>query len=159
MLSFTTIIRATVLLGVLALLNACAINAPVSMKFTAHLIGAKEVPPTVSNGSGILHATLNTDTNVLSWTVKYSGLTGPVTAAHFHGPAQPGQSAAPVIPLTGNLSRVINGKAILNLEQRADLLDGKLYLNLHTAAYPNGEIRGQVTRETVSSPAVQQNHY
>jgi len=101
-----------------------------------------------SDASGTVEANLNKETNVLSWTVTYSGLSGPATAGHFHGPAIAGQNAGVVIPLDGNLASPIKGTATLTAEQVADLVAGKWYLNLHTAANPKGEIRGQVTDKT-----------
>jgi hypothetical protein len=81
----------------------------------------------------------------LSWTIRFSDLSGPVTAAHFHGPAMPGENAPPVVPISGrNLASPIQGSAVLTPEQAADFLAGKWYLNLHTAAHPDGELRGQI---------------
>ncbi|HEY2978459.1 MAG TPA: CHRD domain-containing protein, partial [Burkholderiaceae bacterium] len=54
---------------------------------TTRLSGASEVPPTQSNAKGNLQATLDKNTRVMTWTLQVSGLSGPPTAAHFHGPA------------------------------------------------------------------------
>ena len=88
---------------------------------------------------------MNKDTHVLSWTVTYAGLSGPTTGGHFHGPAMAGQNAGVVVPLGGSLASPIKGMATLTAAQESDLMAGKWYLNLHTAAHPGGEIRGQVT--------------
>jgi hypothetical protein len=82
---------------------------------------------------------------MLTWTIVYSGLTGAATAAHFHGPAKPGKNAAPVVPLTGALDSPIKASATLTDAQAKDLLAGLWYINIHTAANPGGEIRGQLT--------------
>nr|WP_237357789.1 CHRD domain-containing protein [Piscinibacter gummiphilus] len=111
----------------------------------AKLTASAEVPPNPSTGSGTLEARYNTDTQVLKWKVTYTGLTGPVTAAHFHGPAAPGTNTGVVVPFSGPLASPIEGEAKLSAIQASDLLAGKWYVNLHTAAYPGGEIRGQVT--------------
>jgi hypothetical protein len=55
----------------------------------------------------------------------------------------PGENAGVVVPMTGSLTSPIRGKATLTAAQAADLMAGKWYVNLHTAANPNGEIRGQ----------------
>jgi hypothetical protein len=80
---------------------------------------------------------------MLSWTVNYSGLTGPAKAGHFHGPAPAGQNAGVALGFTGSVESPIKGSATLTAAQAADLLAGKWYVNLHTAANPGGEIRGQ----------------
>ena len=70
--------------------------------------------------------------------------TGPATGAHFHGPAMPGANAAVVVPFTGPIASPITGTATLTDAQIADLSAGRWYINIHTAANPGGEIRGQV---------------
>ncbi len=111
---------------------------------TASLFGANEVPPVSGNANGMVETSLNKQTNVLTWTVTYSGLSGPATAGHFHGPALVGTSAGVALPLIGDLTSPIKGSATLTSVQSADLMAGLWYMNLHTAANPNGEIRGQL---------------
>jgi CHRD domain len=108
------------------------------------LSGTSEVPPVVSAGAGSIELALNRQTNVLTWTVVYSGLSGPVTGAHLHGPAIAGQNAGVAIPMLGNLTSPFVGAVILSPDQVAELRAGNWYFNLHTAYYPNGEIRGQI---------------
>ena len=96
------------------------------------------------SATGTVEATFDTDTLLLSWTVSYSGLTGPAVAAHYHGPAAMGENAGVLIPLAGDLSVPITGEATLSQEVAAQLLDGLLYLNIHTGANPGGEIRGHL---------------
>ena len=114
-----------------------------STAFTAALSGGAEVPANNSAGSGTLDATLNKSTNVLSWKVTYSGLSGPATMAHFHGPALAGANAGVVVPFPSAVSPA-QGETTLTAAQVADLMAGKWYANVHTAANPGGEIRGQV---------------
>lgn len=133
------------LFATLLALGASAVAQTTSGTMTARLSGESEVPPVSNNGSGTVEAILNKQTNVLSWTVTYSGLSGPATGAHFHGPALAGQNAGVVVPMAGSLASPISGAATLTAAQAADLQAGKWYVNLHTAANPNGEIRGQVT--------------
>ena len=111
---------------------------------SARLSGANEVPPTATSASGSVEASLDKKSNELSWTVTYSGLSGPATGAHFHGPAMPGANAGVVVPLTGGMASPMKGKSTLTAAQAADLLAGKWYMNVHTTANPGGEIRGQV---------------
>ena len=80
--------------------------------------------------------------------MTYSGLTGPATAAHFHGPAAVGANAPPVVPVPATaLANPIKGDATLTDAQAADLAAGKWYFNIHTAANKGGEIRGQVMKK------------
>jgi len=75
-------------------------------------------------------------------------LTGPVVAAHFHGPAAEGANAKPQIPVkVSPLTSPIDGVATVTADQAKDLLEGKWYFNLHTSANPGGEIRGQVVKQ------------
>lgn len=114
--------------------------------FRADLSASAEVPPTSSKGTGTVTAAYDTSTKQLSYTVDYSGLTGPATAAHFHGPAAPGHNAGVAVPLQAPLDSPIKGTVTLNDAQQSDLMLGKWYLNIHTAANKGGEIRGQLAK-------------
>lgn len=113
--------------------------------FTTQLRAANEVPPNASTGSGSVDAAFNKDTNLLRWKANFSGLTGPVTGAHFHGPAAVGSNAGVVLPWPGPISSPAEGSATLTAAQAADLMAGRWYANVHTAANPGGELRGQMT--------------
>ena len=113
--------------------------------FKANMNAASEVPPNDSKGTGEVTATYNTDTKMLTWKGTYKDLSGPATAAHFHGPAEPGKNAGVAIPIVPNTSPLA-GSAELKPEQAADLMAGKWYVNVHTAANKGGEIRGQLTK-------------
>jgi len=109
---------------------------------TVSLSSRNEVPPNASGGSG--SAKVEIDGNVLKWSVSYEGMTGPVSAGHFHGPAAAGANAGVVVPFAGSMASPITGSATLTAAQLADVKAGLYYINLHTAANPGGEIRGQV---------------
>ena len=126
-----------------AVLAAGAVRAEV-LHYTATLVGGSETPPNDSKGTGSASVSLNTDSKKLEWTVKYSGLTGSATMAHFHGPAPVGKAAAVVVPFKGDLTSPTKGSATLTDAQIADLEAGRWYFNVHTAAHPGGEVRGQV---------------
>jgi hypothetical protein len=114
-------------------------------RYEASMTGAQEVPPVATTATGSADVRLNRGTSMLSWTVTYSGLSGPVTAGHIHGPAGPGQNAGVLIPFTGNLNAPpIHGEMHLTPEQVTQLSSGQWYVNLHTARNPGGEIRGQL---------------
>lgn len=103
---------------------------------------------TSSTGTGRVNCVLDLSTNVLSWHITWQGLTGAATVAHFHGPALPGQNGGVQIGL-GTTSPE-TGSAVLSASQRNDLLAGLWYVNIHTGAFPGGEIRGQVNPAAVS---------
>ena len=103
-------------------------------------------PGVTSSGKGTATASLDTNTKTLTWTVDYSGLSGPATAAHIHGPADPGANAGIAVRFTGNLASPIKGSATLTDAQIAQLEAGKWYVNIHTEANKPGEIRGQLVR-------------
>ncbi len=84
-------IRHLVIAGLLA--SAPALSYAASESFHATLKGNSEVPATSSSGTGTLDATFDPSTSVLDYTLTWSGLTGPATMAHFHGPAVPAPPA------------------------------------------------------------------
>ncbi len=106
------------------------------------LSGAHEVPPNGSAGTGTAQVELEGTT--LRWTITWSGTSGPVTAGHFHGPAAAGSNAGVVLPFKPPYTSPIRGEAQVKPEQVADIKAGLWYVNLHTAQYPAGELRGQV---------------
>jgi len=116
------------------------------VKYKADLTAAEEVPPTDTMAMGTSDITYDTDSMKLTWAISYEGLTGDATAAHFHGPAAIGANAKPVVPIDGALTSPIEGEATLTEAQAADLAAGMWYFNVHSAKYPDGEIRGQVIK-------------
>ena len=130
--------------AVAIILSAGAAQAEI-VHFSAKLTGADEVPANASQGKGELSAELETVEKVLVYRASYSGLSGPATMAHFHGPAAPGGNGPPVV-VVKDASSPLSGTAILTTAQEADLLAGKWYFNVHTQANGGGEIRGQVKR-------------
>jgi hypothetical protein len=120
-----------------------------TIKMEAKLDAAQQVPPNDSKGTGTAQISFDTETKKLDWTVEYSGLTGPAVAGHLHGPAEPGQNAGVAVPFSGDLASPIKGSATLTDAQAADLQAGKYYVNIHTAANKDGEIRGQVVKSAM----------
>ena len=134
-------------LSALAVSTAFLLASPAMaevVKYKATLDGSQQSPPVTTKGKGTATLTFDTTKKKLSWNVKYSGLSGPATAAHIHGPAAMGANAAPVIPFKGKLKSPIKGSAELTDAQAADLAAGNYYVNVHTAANKDGEIRGQI---------------
>lgn len=129
---------------------ALTVGAPANaamMSFKADMTGTQETPAVESTGKGAVEASYDDATKKLTWTITYSDLSGPATAAHFHGPAKVGEKAGPVVPIEGDLKSPIKGEATLTDAQAKELQDGLWYFNVHTEKFPDGEIRGQVTKQ------------
>ncbi len=134
--------------AVLAQPAANPLVTPESATHTAALTGADEVPPVQTTATGNAWVLFDPQTNTLSWTVEFTGLSGPATGAHFHGPADVGAAAGVVLSLVADaaagFASPIQGTATITPEQAAQFTGGMWYVNIHTAANPAGEIRGQV---------------
>ena len=125
------------------LLSAPALAASINLK--ADLKSSNEVPPVDSKGSGSVTATFDTASKQLSWKGSVTGLSGPATAAHFHS-AESGKNGAVVVPIAGADKGSFEGSATLTDAQAEELMAGKWYVNIHTAANKAGEVRGQVQK-------------
>ncbi|UUZ76197.1 CHRD domain-containing protein [Polaromonas sp. P1(28)-13] len=143
----TRISLAAITVVALAAMTGCGMMSRQSnlVAFSTQLRGANEVPAVASQGSGSVDAVLNKDTNLFRWKISYTGLTGPATAGHFHGPAAIGVNAGVAVPWSSPMRSPMEGSATLTPAQAADLMAGRWYANIHTAANPGGELRGQMT--------------
>jgi hypothetical protein len=135
------------MLAALALGTAVAFSGPAfADKMKATLDGKQEVPANTATATGSADIDYDPASKKLSWKLTYSGLSGPATAAHFHGPAEAGKNAGVAVAIPNASTSPVEGSATLTDAQAADLVAGKYYINIHTAANPAGEIRGQVTK-------------
>lgn len=122
------------------------------------LSGAQETPPNAATAVGSMDVFYTRETRTLTYTIRWSGLTGNVTAMHIHGQSPSGYiagvfqtfSIANIVrcptfttttcgTYTGTL--FVDGVTI----KEDNLLNGFYYVNIHTAANPGGEIRGQIS--------------
>jgi len=127
--------------------TATAVQAE-TVPVKAQLAGNSEVPPVQTQAKGNLTGNYDTASKKLTYKLDYSGIKD-ATAAHFHGPAEPGANAGVAVPIGAKgepLKSPDEGSATLTDAQAADLLAGKWYVNVHSKDHPNGEIRGQVTK-------------
>jgi hypothetical protein len=136
--------RRNLLLGAVLAIGFVTAASAATMQFAAALDGKSEVPPTTGKGFGDALVTLDTKTKTLTYTITFQGLSGPATAAHFHGPAAEGANAGVAVAIAKGPASPVTGSATLTDPQIADLEAGKWYVNVHTAANPGGEIRGQM---------------
>ena len=127
-------------LGLAALLATGSIADAETVQLNADLKGA------TATATGNATVSYDTANKQVTWRITYSGLSGPPTAAHFHGPAQPGANAGVAVPIPNVVTSPAQGSATLTDALAADLLAGRYYINVHTAANPAGEIRGHVTK-------------
>jgi hypothetical protein len=130
----------------IVLASACAAKADPA-KFMVELTGAEQVPPVQTSGAGKAALTYDPANRMVTWSISYTGLSGPVTMAHFHGPASAGKNGPVTVWLAKQGSPVqgdITGSATLTPDQAEEFAAGQWYINLHTKDHPDGEIRGQV---------------
>ena len=144
----------SLLASVFFLMNSCKPDAVISPPTTYSkrdiiMSSGQEIPSNSSTATGILNVSYSKVTKILTYDFTWSGLTGPATAAHIHGLGPVGYSAGVVQAFSG-LSATASGKysgtlladGVKVIED--DLLNGLYYVNIHTATYAGGEIRGQV---------------
>ena len=116
-----------------------------TVEFEATVNGAQEVPSTPSTATGTMTGTYNKKMKELSYTINYTGITP--SAGHIHlapgGPGTNGGFFHTLNPLTSPIS----GKVVLTQLQENALMEGRLYVNLHTERYSAGEIRGNIMRK------------
>lgn len=139
------------------------------LEFNFDIDVAQEVPaPTIPSGfdpSGTGFVTLDVASNELTWEITYQGLTGDLVSpgAHFHGPADFGETAGVEVFIAGGdsgvslpqpSSGILTGSTILTADQARDLRDGLWYVNIHTALNQPGEIRGQVIPAPASAALI-----
>lgn len=132
-------------IGLLATALTWGYSQAATETFKGTLSTAAEVPPVTGSGSGTASVTLDTATKMITYSVTYTGLSGPAAAAHIHCGAAAGANSGVAVPFPSAASP-ISGSATLTDAQVADLEAGKCYVNVHTAANKGGEIRAQLMK-------------
>ena len=120
----------------------------------ATIDGASEVPAVVASGTGSGWVSISADESTIAYHVEYSGLSGVVVAAHIHSGA-PGVAGGVILPLVAGPSPMngtltaaqfsASGSITTFAQAVAAIKAGQTYFNLHTAAHPAGELRGNLT--------------
>jgi hypothetical protein len=115
-------------------------------KVSAHLTGSQETPKSKSKATGSFTGTVveKGKSKTLKWRLTYKGLSGPGQAAHVHL-GKKGVSGPVAVPLCGPCKSGAHGTAKITEKIVSALEHHKAYANVHTAKYPNGEIRGQIS--------------
>lgn len=165
----------TFLMGVAVIgtASACGTDeptAPTSQVFTATLNGANERPAAVTTaGTGSFTGTLDLATNILTYTVTWSGLGTTSNNAHIHGPVPAGSTASAGVLVdfnnaaagrtvthgtsggavgTINFNTITTNNANVNADSLKKLFtNGAVYVNVHTTTNGGGEIAGLITKQ------------
>lgn len=140
-----------VLAAALALAGCALPGQDRGTKVLAQLSGAAVVPPVETDAAGAFDGRYDRGSGTLRYRLRYIGLSGPATGAHIHGPAIAGQNAGVLIPFQDSRSP-IEGTLTLSEAQAAELLAGRWYVAVHTAAHPGGELRGQLQASGQTAP-------
>lgn len=116
--------------------------------FTADISADEESAVTESPGSGRVDFVLDRATLKFDWTVHFKDLTSAPTGMHVHGPQTPGGEAGILFDLTpaNAVKDGATGTINLNDGQLIYLINDRMYVNLHTAKYPAGELRGSIRK-------------
>lgn len=130
--------RALIVAAALAVIVGSASATDVNVK----LIGAEETPPVTTSATGTGTIVIAADKSV-SGTIKTTGIDGTVAHIHLGAPAVAGP---PIITLTKGADGTwtVPAGSKLTDEQYASFKAGNLYVNVHSAAHPPGEIRAQL---------------
>jgi len=182
-MSFSSCARYRVVLALLLVAGSAAASHAHTAIFTAHLTGLAESPSNASLATGTAFVTLDLDLVTMRVQINFKGLTGITTAANIHAPpAVPFAGTAGIATQTPSFAGfplgVTNGTydhtfdlalastynpdfitssgglisdALNHLDFAMD--DSKAYVNIHTTAFPDGEIRGfLVETPSISAP-------
>jgi len=141
-----TLLLATALIGTF---TACSKEedakpaANTTTNLVATINGAQQVPANNSTATGSFAGVYTSSDKKLTYTVTFQGISP--TSAHIHAGA-PGTNGAVAIPFA-SLTSPITGTVTLTDEQASQLLNNGMYVNMHTNAYSNGEIRGDIRKQ------------
>ena len=141
--------RMPLLLGAAAAtaIAASPLHAQSAARLTANLTAAAEVPgPGKANASGSATVRVNTVQRRVCYNVSFNRIPN-ATMAHIHAGAR-GVAGPPVVTLTRVGPRAFQGCTRVSRQLARDLIDRprRFYVNVHSAAFPDGAVRGQLRR-------------
>jgi CHRD domain len=117
-----------------------------TVNFAATVNGASEVPVNTSAATGAMQGSFDKITKILTLTLTYTGLTA--TNMHIHkGPAGVAGGVLYGLSTAPFASPVLYTSPVLSAGQEDSLMNNLYYINIHSAAFPAGEIRGQITKQ------------
>jgi hypothetical protein len=115
----------------------------------ANIDAAQEVPPTPSSATGNAYFAIDTAANTLNYNISFSGLGSAETLAHIHGPAPVGSNAGILFNLPLGSPKI--GTWNYPEMHEANILNGLMYVNIHSTNLGSGEIRGQILPVEITS--------
>ena len=117
--------------------------------YTAYLSPAQQNPPVPSTAFGRGIVVVDPVANTLTFTIVFNGLTSNQILSHIHAPASVGGDAPVIIDFgaIGGTSGTISGTRSITLAQINQLRQGLGYINVHSANFGGGEIRGQLAKQ------------
>jgi hypothetical protein len=133
--------KLALLLGIAVLASAGVAYAASSPVMVGTKLDSMQDHATKSHGTGTFTGTITG--KKLKFTLKFTHLTGAASAAHIHMGAK-GVSGPVIVPLCGPCKATVTGTVTINATVLSAIKKGKAYVNVHTAKYPGGEIRGQL---------------
>ena len=137
---FYSVLLLLIVIGVGSCKKSDTVMVNNKVTFTAALTGASETPANASTATGTGTFSYDKTTYILTGTVTFTGISP--TGAHIHKGAL-GVAGGVIFPL-GTTSPISFTSPVLDATQQADLLANLYYVNIHSTAFPAGEIRGQL---------------
>jgi hypothetical protein len=130
-------------------LGPAALAADDDILFTATLTDDEQSIPTMSPGTGFAEVRLERATMKITWKVTWKDLTSPPTAAGLYGPENVGGNAGQFVNLAagGSLKSPLTGSKVLSDGEFQYLITGRVYVNIHSGKFKDGELRGQLRRQ------------
>lgn len=124
------------------------------IRFACDLSADEQSAPTYSDATGHAEVILERETLKITWKVTFQGLSTPPTRIALFGPENPGANSGVLIDLgVDGKTSPVTGSAVLNDGQLQYLVNTRVYVNVLTGKWKDGEIRCQLRRQLQRSPS------